>query len=69
MENLIKKEFPNLVLYYYIDIEKFNEIGEMLQIAHVPQTFGIREGNLIDSFGGVDTEQNIKGFIRRLITA
>ena len=32
MENLVKKDYDGKVIYYYIDIEKFPEIGDMLSV-------------------------------------
>ena len=32
------------VVFYYIDIEKFPEVGEMLQVSSVPHVFAVKGG-------------------------
>ena len=41
-----------------MDIDKFPEIAEMLDISHIPKTFLIYNGELVDSFGGVPSSES-----------
>ena len=45
------------VQYVYMDIDKFPEIAELLEIKHIPQTFMIHKGELVDQIGGVPKDQ------------
>jgi len=36
-----------------MDIDQFPELAELLEIKHIPQTFMIYKGDLVDQFGGV----------------
>ena len=47
------KDFGEKVDYVYMDIDQFPEIAEMLEIQHIPKTFMIYKGELVDQFGGV----------------
>ncbi len=53
------------VLFYYIDIEKFKEVGEMLQISSVPHVFAVKGGEIVDEFQGVASDQHISEFYQR----
>ena len=53
MLEVASKEFGDKVDYVYMDIDKFPEIAEMLEIQHIPKTFMIYKGELVDQFGGV----------------
>ena len=56
LKPLLKKasgEFGDKVDFVYMDIDKFPEIAEMLEIQHIPKTFMIYKGELVDQFGGV----------------
>lgn len=49
-----------------MDIDKFPEIAEMLEIQHIPKTFMIYKGELVDQFGGVPQDgQKINQFFQR----
>jgi len=41
-------EFGDKVDFVYMDIDKFPEIAEMLEIQHIPKTFMIYKGELVD---------------------
>ena len=45
--------FGDKVDYVYMAIDQFPEIAEMLEIQHIPKTFMIYKGELVDQFGGV----------------
>ena len=47
-ENYIGK-----VQYVYMDIDKFPQVAEMLEIQLIPKTFVIYKSNMVDQFGGV----------------
>ena len=42
------QQFKGKVQYVYMDIDKFHEIGELLEISYIPQTFTFNKGNLVD---------------------
>ena len=49
-----------------MDIDKFPEIAEMLEIQHIPMTFMINKGDLVDQFGGVPQEDGkIRDFFQK----
>lgn len=49
-----------------MDIDKFAEIAQMLDIQHIPKTFMIYKGDLVDQFGGVpQDEDKIKDFFEK----
>ena len=52
IEKLISN-FNGKVVFYYIDIEKHQQVAEMLQVAHVPMVYLVKEGQLVESFSGV----------------
>ena len=54
----IKGEFGEKVEFVFMDIDKFPEIAEMLDISHIPKTFLIYNGELVDSFGGVPSSES-----------
>ena len=45
--------YGDKVKYVYMDVDKFPEIAQMLELEHIPKTFLIHKGDLVDSFGGV----------------
>ena len=49
----VAKKFEGSVQYVYMDIDKFQDIAQMLEIQHIPKTFMIYKGDLVDQFGGV----------------
>ena len=49
----VASKFEGKVQYVYMDIDKFQEIAQMLDIQHIPKTFLIYKGDLVDQFGGV----------------
>jgi thioredoxin-like negative regulator of GroEL len=69
LKPLLKKEsanFGDAVDFVYMDIDKFPEIAEMLEIQHIPKTFMIYKGELVDQFGGVPQDQKkITQFFQR----
>jgi len=40
MEKAVAKH-DGQVIFYYIDIEKFPEVGDMLQVSSVPHVFAV----------------------------
>ena len=55
-ENYIGK-----VQYVYMDIDKFPQVAELLEIQLIPKTFVIYKSNMVDQFGGVPkSDQTIK---------
>tara|TARA_B110000305_G_C18841593_1_gene360393 strand:- start:173 stop:532 length:360 start_codon:yes stop_codon:yes gene_type:complete len=69
LKPLLKKasgEFGDKVDFVYMDIDKFPEIAEMLEIQHIPKTFMIYKGELVDQFGGVPQDgDKINQFFQR----
>ena len=60
------KDYVDSVKYVYMDIDKFPEIAEMLEIQHIPKTFMIYNGDLVDQFGGVPQDlSKVKDFFER----
>ena len=60
------KTFGDKVDYVYMDIDQFPEIAEMLEIQHIPKTFMIYKGELVDQFGGVpQDDQKVTQFFQR----
>ena len=53
------------VTFYYIDIEKFPQVGEMLQVSSVPHVFAVKGGEVVDEFTGVQSDQEIEEFYKR----
>lgn len=45
--------YEGKVQYVYMDVDKFKEVAQMLEISSIPQTYMIYKGNLVDKFGGV----------------
>lgn len=45
------------VTFYYIDIEKFPQVGEMLQVSSVPHVFAVKGGEVVDEFTGMQSDQ------------
>ena len=64
MEKLVKN-FDGKVAFYYIDIEKHPEVGQMLNVSHVPQVYLVKKGELVDSFSGVQDNDFITNFIKK----
>ena len=62
----VSTDYADSVKYIYMDIDKFPEIAEMLEIQHIPKTFMIYKGDLIDQFGGVPQDPTkVKDFFER----
>ena len=60
------KEFSGDVKYVYMDIDKFPEVAEMLEIQHIPKTFMVYNGELVDQFGGVPQDASkVRDFFQR----
>ena len=53
MMTIVAEELIGKVQYVYMDIDKFPDIATMLEIQHIPKTFLVYKGDLVDSFGGV----------------
>jgi thioredoxin-like negative regulator of GroEL len=64
MEKAVAK-FDGKVTFYYIDIEKFPEVAEMLQVSSVPHVFAVKGGEVIDEFQGVQSDQQIEEFYNK----
>jgi len=41
-----------------MDIDKFPDLAELLEIKHVPVTFLINKGELVDQLGGVPRDKS-----------
>lgn len=54
------------VTFYYIDIEKFPQVAEMLQVSSVPHVFAVKGGEVVDEFSGVQSDQQIEEFYKRV---
>eukprot|EP00347_Sterkiella_histriomuscorum_P000695 403374859 len=74
LEKIIKQH-GGKVIFYYVDIEKHPDVADMLQVifhfllyifkvAHVPQVFSVKNGELVDSFSGVVEDDVIENFIK-----
>ena len=62
----VGEEFEESVKFVFMDIDKFPEIAEMLEIQHIPKTFMIYKGEVVDTFGGVPQEdEKIRQFFKR----
>ncbi len=61
MEKAVTK-LDGRVTFYYIDIEKFPEVAEMLQVSSVPHVFAVKGGEVIDEFQGVQSDSQIEEF-------
>ncbi len=61
MEKEVNKH-DGKVIFYYIDIEKFREVGEMLQVSSVPHVFAVKGGDITDEFQGVASDKHISEF-------
>lgn len=55
------------VKFYYIDVEKFPEVGEMLQVSSVPHVFAVKGGQIVDEFTGVVSDKQIGEFMEKAI--
>lgn len=67
----MQKELSNhgdKVVFYYIDIEKFPEVAEMLQVSSVPHVFSVKGGEIVDEFQGVVSDKNISEFYQKAIS-
>jgi len=42
-------EYEGKIHYAYLDIDKMQEVAEMLQVSHVPTVFLVKDGELIES--------------------
>ena len=62
----VSESFGDKVDYVYMDIDSFPELAEMLEIQHIPKTFMIFKGDLVDQFGGVPQDDTkIQSFFQR----
>ena len=66
MEKEVNKH-EGKVVFYYIDIEKFPEVGEMLQVSSVPHVFSVKGGEIVDEFQGVASDQHITEFYQKAL--
>ena len=53
------------IKFYYIDVEKFTEIGEMLQVSSVPNVFALKGGQIVDEFSGVVNDKRIQEMLEK----
>ena len=51
------------IIFYYIDIEKFPQVGEMLNVSSVPHVFAVKGGEISDEFHGVLPDDKIEDFL------
>ena len=62
----VSETFGDKVDFVYMDIDSFPELAEMLEIQHIPKTFMIYKGDLVDQFGGVPQDDTkIQSFFQR----
>lgn len=52
------------VKFVYIDVEKFPEVGSMLQVSSVPHVFAVKGGQITDEFTGVVSDSKIDEFLK-----
>lgn len=64
MQKAVEK-LEGKVIFYYIDIEKHGEIGEMLQVTGVPHVFAVKKGEIADEFEGVVSNDKIEEFLKK----
>lgn len=57
MMTTIAKDYPSVQLVY-MDVDKFPQVAQMLEIQHIPKTFLLYQGDLVDSFGGVPQDSS-----------
>lgn len=70
MISAVAKDYEGKVKYVYMDIDKFPDLSEMLEIQNIPKTFLIYNGELIDSFGGLPNDpEKISDFFERAVEA
>ncbi|CDW83883.1 thioredoxin [Stylonychia lemnae] len=62
----IIKDHNGRVVFYYVDIEKFPEISNMLNIQHVPQLYSVKDGQLVNSLSGVPNNTDLNKFVADL---
>ena len=68
MISAVAKDFVGKVKYVYMDIDKFPELSQMLEIQNIPKTFLIYNGDVIDSFGGLPNDpEKITDFFERAV--
>ena len=48
----VSKEFEGKVQYIYMDVDKFPDVAQMLDIQSIPKSFLIYKGDLVDSMSG-----------------
>ena len=58
MLQAVSKDYEGKVQYVYMDVDKFPDVAQMLEISHIPKTFLIYKGDLVDSFGGVPQDSS-----------
>ena len=52
----VGREYQDEVKYVFMDIDKFPEIAEKLDIQHIPKTVMLYKGDLVNQFSGVPQE-------------
>ena len=57
--------------YFYVDVDKNEQIASMLQISSIPVVYMVRNGDLIDEFMGVpkDPKKAIAAFVDKGLAA
>lgn len=59
------KKFNGAVEYLYVDIDKHQQIAQMLQIQSIPICYMIKNGQLVDSMPGAAKEEKLREFIQK----
>ena len=47
------------VKLFYIDVDKFPEVAMVLNVQHVPIVFLVKDGEVIESWSGVQEESQV----------
>ena len=71
LKPLMQKHVGDLggkVKFYYIDIEKFPDVAQMLQVSSVPHVFALKNGEILDEFTGVVSDDKLVDFLKKAST-
>jgi thioredoxin len=63
------KSHEGAVEYLYVDVDKNQQIAQMLQIQSIPVCYMVRDGELVEQMVGVRDEESIKAFIQKGLDA
>ena len=63
------KKHDGAVEYLYIDIDKHQQMAQMLKIQSIPVCFMVRKGDLIEQLSGHQQPEKIQEFIQKGLDA